>query len=754
MYRDLTPFVIMFGLFFMGLQVLNSQTSGRKLQDSYQFNIQKTTEKIMIDGNLSEEVWKTAEVATDFWMSFPTDDRRVEPESQTEVRVTYDDNFIYVGAICFDDADHVIPSRKRDAVEFWRGDAFAVLFDPINEQTAGFSFGVNPAGVQTESLISGQTGRRGDNRPGRPPTGVNNAWDNKWYSEVKTLGDHWTVEIAIPFKTLRFDPNKMSWGVNFIRGEPRTNSYHTWSPVPVQFRGIDLGYTGAMHWDQPPANVKSNISIIPYLLGSTVKDFEEETPTEWNGEVGVDAKIAVTPSLNLDITVNPDFSQVDVDQQVTNLTAFSIRFPERRLFFLENSDLFQNFGIPPMRPFFSRRIGLDDDGNALPILYGARLSGNVNKDLRLGAMNLQTQASEAGPAQNYTSLALHQRVLARSVVRGYFHNRQGLLDGEFQGDNYNRTAGMEFSFQSQDGKVRSVVGYGKSFSDGADNENYFYNLSLGYDNRNISAYSNVAGAGDNYFADMGFLPSLNHYDAIRDSSIHVGFLHQFTRFSYTFYPENPKIISHVLSGRSISDITNSGKWFNNTLVLGYTLNLKNTSRYSLDYTLNGKSLLFPFSFTDDGEPLPVGDYNYNFIQLRYQSDQRKVLRFEGGFQAGGFYNGTAIQYDLGIRYRIQPWGNFDLRFTLSDLDFPDPYGNERLFLISPRIELNFTRNLFWTTFLQYNTQRDNFNINSRLQWRYLPMSDLFIVYSDNYAVQMWGPKNRALVVKLNYWLNL
>ncbi len=733
---------------------LLGQTTQQNLQETYQLAIQKTSEEILIDGKLQEAVWKSANVADNFWMSFPFDGQRVADNIQTEVMVTYDDNFIYIAAICHDDAQHIIPSRKRDTPEFWRGDAFGVVIDPVNERTNGFVFGVNVAGVQTESLITGQTGRRGDNRPGREPTGINRAWDNKWYSEVTTHNDQWIVELAIPFKTLRFDPGKMVWGINLIRGEPRTNSYHTWSPVPVQFRGVDLGFTGALTWDQPPGNVKSNISVIPYILGSTVKDFEEDTPNELKAEAGVDAKIAVTSSLNLDITVNPDFSQVDVDQQVTNLTAFSIRFPERRLFFLENSDLFQNFGIPPMRPFFSRRIGLDEDGNALPILYGARLSGNLNKNLRLGLMNLQTQASEAGPAQNYTSLAVHQQVLARSVIRGYFHNRQAMEDGEFQGDNYNRNAGLEFNFQSQDGKWRAFGGYGMAFSDGISTNNCFYNVGVGYDSRNISAYTNTAGVGNNYYADMGFIPLIDHYDAVRDTFIHVGFQHQFSRFSYTIYPDNPKVISHVFSLRNVLDMRNNWNMIKDNFEAGYQINFENTSNVSVAYNIDDVNLLFPFSFTDEGEPLPAANYDYNSVEMRYRSDLRKVLSFDGGFQYGGFYNGRLMQLDLGLRYRVQPWGNFDLRFTLSDLDFPGIYGNEQLFLISPRTEINFTRNLFWTTFFQYNTQKDNFNINSRLQWRFQPMSDLFIVYSDNYAVEFWGPKNRALVVKMNYWLNL
>jgi hypothetical protein len=140
--------------------------------------------------------------------------------------------------------------------------------------------------------------------------------------------------------------------------------------------------------------------------------------------------------------------------------------------------------------------------------------------------------------------------------------------------------------------------------------------------------------------------------------------------------------------------------------------------------------------------------------MGFQSDQRRLFSVKGAASYGTFYGGTRTKLLLQLKYRAQPWGNFSVNFEQNDLRFPDPYGSGNLFLISPRIEINFSRSIFWTTFLQYSTQQDNFNINSRFQWRFAPMSDLYIVYTDNYAVEFWGPKNRALVIKLNYWLSL
>ena len=164
-------------------------------------------------------------------------------------------------------------------------------------------------------------------------------------------------------------------------------------------------------------------------------------------------------------------------------------------------------------------------------------------------------------------------------------------------------------------------------------------------------------------------------------------------------------------------------------------------------------MLYPFSFIDE-EPLPAGIYKYDYGEIMYHSDQRRRFIVKAGIQYGSFYNGTRARYIVGIKYRAQPWGNFEINVEDNDLQFPESYGSENLLLISPRIEINFSKSIFWTTFLQYNTQNDNFNINSRLQWRFKPMSDVYLVYTDNYAVEFWGVKNHAVVLKVNYWLNL
>ena len=726
--------------------ILSYALSAQNNAQAYRLNIKRMDEKIRLDGMLDEPFWEDLEIATNFWMNFPVGGTPVDDEVQTSVKIAYDDDFIYIGVECHGKGPFLVQSLKRDNDSFWNGDAFAVVFDPVNERTNGVIFGVNPAGVQTEALITGEPARRGGQL-----SGYNKAWDNKWYTQASVTENGWTAEMMIPFKSLRFG-RKGHWGINFIRVDAQNNANHSWAPVPIQFYGTDLGYLGQLIWDKPPRNEKGNISLVPYLLGNVYKDYESKSDLSQSFALGMDAKIAINSNLNLDLTVNPDFSQVDVDEQQTNLTTVNLRFPERRLFFLENSDIFSNFGTNA-KPFFSRKIGLDDDGNTIPIIFGARLSGNLNKNLRIGLMNTQTQEQEL-PGNNYSSFALHRRILKRAVLRGYFHNRVGYTDGSVQEDNFNRIGGLEFNYSSEDSKWRAVTGYGLAFSNENQNENHLFNLFGGYGGRAFNVMVNISGLGDNYINDFSLIPRQKHYDALEDTTYILGFNHWWATMGYKFYPENTFINQHGFSLTTNGDRTaTSNQLIQDKHQLSYKFLMKNTSTLDLTYAHEGVNLLYPFGFTDN-EPLPAKLYRFDYGQIKYVTDRRREIKLTSGFRYGSFYNGTRTEFSLAVDYRVQPWGNFSLNFVQNDLEFSGNYGAEQLLLFGPKAEINFSKNFFWTTFMQYNTQSDNFNINSRLQWRYMPMSDLFIVYSDNYMVEYFGPRNRGLVLKLNYWFNL
>ncbi len=738
--RIATFFVL---LLLISPRLLDAQAM-TEYQKNFQLNIKPTTEQIKIDGILDEPVWAIAELAKDFHKKYPNDIG--ESQRKTEVRLTYDDKNIYFGFKVYDSGTAVEQSLKRD-IGHDGGDGVAVMLDPLNQKTNGFFFVVSALNVQSEDQLS-------NSFIDKPSW----SWDTKWTTATKDYGTYWIAEVAIPLKSLRFDPNQKQWGINFLRIDAKHNEYSAWTKVPTNFKSYDLGYMGILHFPTSLAKSKNNIIFQPYITGNGNEDKENGQTLQTAGTAGFDAKVAVNSSLNLDLTVNPDFSQVEVDQQVTNLTRFNIFLPEKRTFFLENSDLFSDFGIPPIRPFYSRTIGLDKDGNKIPILFGARLSGNLDPQTRIGAMNMQTGRQGNYSPENFSAFTVHRRVLKRSSLKAYFLNRENFIseaDAKKNPlDRYGRNAGLSFEYSNTKGTFGSWTHYNQSYKEGITKEDSYVETGFMANSKHWNYVTLVNNVGKNYYTDMGYVQRINNYDAVRDTTIRLGFKSLFANLSYTTMPPSGKI-GKLTIGLNQDLVMNPDNSFNegNTR-LSARSEYKNTSSIQLNATSTTLDLKYPISFTD-ATPIPATRYSFNQIDLGYMSDFRKSFGYGLGFTLGQFYNGTVRGFGAGFNLRKQPHLNFGIRTQFSHIELPKPYGSTDLILIQPRVEYNFNTQLFWTTFMQYNTQSNNFSVNSRLQYRYKPMSDFYLVYTDNYFTDpLFKNKNRALIFKFNYWFNL
>ena len=292
-----------------------------EFQKDYQLDLIKATDVIKIDGILDEAIWASANFTHADNKKFPNNIG--EAKRKTEVRFTFDDKNIYFAFKVYDSGTAIIKSLKRD-VGHDGNDGIGIVLDPLNQKTNGFFFVLSALNVQSEDQLSSSTERMSDW-----------SWDTKWFSATKDYGNFWVAEIMIPLKSLRYDPNQKYWGINFIRIDAKNVQYNTWAKVPPTFRSYDLGYTGVIHWPTAPPINSNNLIIQPYITGTANEDKLNNKSFNANGNAGFDAKVALNTSLNLDVTVNPDFSQVEVDQQVTNLTRFNIFLPERRNFFIE-----------------------------------------------------------------------------------------------------------------------------------------------------------------------------------------------------------------------------------------------------------------------------------------------------------------------------------------------------------------------------------------------------------------------------------
>ncbi len=694
--------------------------------EEFQLKINKSIDQIVVDGILDEESWKVADVAKDFFRVLPMDTGYAE--AKTEVMMTYDEKNIYMAIICWDpmEGDNIVASLRRD-FSFPLNDNFLVFIDPFQDKINGFSFGSSAAGAQWDGLQSD-----GGN--------VGLEWDNKWESElIKEDGSH-THEFAIPYKSIRYKKGIDKWGINFSRLDLKLNEKSSWAPVPRQFSTSSLAFAGSLLWDEPPPPAGPNISLIPYLSGRAIKNHEIGSDATYKFDGGLDAKIGITSSLNLDLTINPDFSQVEVDEQVTNLSRFELFFPEKRQFFLENSDLFANFGYRRARPFFSRRIGLES-----PIIAGARLSGKINKDWRVGVMDIGTSRVDSTrfPAQNYMVAALQRRVFDRSNIGFIFVDRSS-IDAQPEDtltNAWNRVAGVDFNLFTADN-----LWEGKLFLHGSKtllNEDISHGLSFGYKGQNFSASWEHQYIGKDFEADVGFVPR-------------TGYARLNPDFGYSWYPESTVVNRHGPNMRNQFYFTDGWGFTDYSFRLEYELLLLNTASYKVEIEEIYVKLTQPFDPTNSGnDTLPVGsEYNYRTVGFDITSDKRKLFTYQVGGNFGGYFNGDRTNLKLNLSYRFQPYGSIALATDYNKLTFPDERNNSEFFLIGPKFDITFTRNIFLTTWIQYNNQINNININARFQWRYLPVSDLFIVYTDNYFSDSFKTKNRALVIKLNYWLNL
>jgi hypothetical protein len=648
--------------------------------------------------------------------------------SRTEVMVTYDKINLYLAVICYDTlpGKRPVESLRRDW-SFPKNDNFIAFIDTYNDQTNGFAFGINAAGAQWD----GQQSNGGS---------VSLDWDTKWRSAVKNYPDRWVAEIAIPFRSIRYRDGVTEWGISFSRLDLKTAEKSSWTPIPRQFQTANLAFTGALVWDRPLPKSGTRFSWIPYISAKATRDVENSEKTNPDAAVGMDAKITLSTSMNLDLTVNPDFSQVEVDRQRTNLDRFELFFPEKRQFFLENSDLFASLGSENIRPFFSRRIGLQN-----PVQAGARLSGQIGEKWRIGLMDMQTGTKNGIRAANFGVAAIQRQLFIRSNVTAFMINKQitSPLEGEDIFDSgHNRVAGIDFNLSSADSRWTGKAFYHQSFYPDASGDASTLAGRVSYETQTVSLSLDQAWVGADYLAEVGYIRRKGFYQVNPSAG-------------YKFFPNSKKIANHG-PAIEIDMFYNPGfSLTDREIEFSYSLEWLSRSKLSIQLEEGYIKLQQPFDPTNTGgDSLTAGsEFYWEEIALIYNSDIRKSFNWVVSTRYGGFFNGTRLSLVGELNYRIQPYGSLALMASYHKISLPDPYNSAELVLIGPRLDITFSDKLFLTTFAQYNNQIDNFNVNIRFQWRFAPVSDFYIVYTENAYPGDFITKNRGLVAKFSYWFN-
>ena len=704
----------------------------------------KTLEAPVINGRVDDDLWQKATVITDFVQA-----ERYEGQpatERTEVRILYDDKNIYIGVICFDSEPNqiIVTDARRDS-NLDDTDSFRIIFDTYHDKQNGFVFGTNPAGIEYDAQVTNE-GEGGGGGPGRGSgrrsqggagAGFNLNWDTS-FAVATARGEYgWSAEFAIPLRTLRYESEKpQTWGLNFQRNVRRKREIVYWSPVSRIFNLNRVSSAGVLEGLE--LSTPRNFKVTPYALGSGDRDYTVDESANTDAEWGVDAKFGITPALNLDLTYNTDFAQVEVDAQQVNLTRFNLFFPEKRLFFLENAGNFTMGQSQSVELFFSRRIGISDEGEIVPILGGARVSGKL-RDFDVGVMNMQTQ-DKAGVAvaNNYTVASVIREFPNRSRIGALFVNR--IATGDLAGENdWNRTFGLDGKLGI--GEAFTLTGFAaRTQTPGLEGDEHALNARAEYQTTRGRVWLGVAEVGENFNPEVGFL----RRDDYR--SINTG----------VFMNLRPDI-QWLRELRP--HITYRGFWnldgFKETedLHMDTHIDFENGAYFSPAVNRSVEGLKEPFEIAE-GIIVQPGAYQNWEMAWRWNTNQAAPVSYTGELQNGGFLSGSKTTVDTTINYRYKSKIITSATWSYNDVDLVE--GSFITNLGQFRISYNFSPLIYLQAFVQYNDNLDLWTSNIRFSWLNTAGTGLFIVYNNANGLgnERFGPQNRSFIVKYNYQFDL
>ncbi len=676
----------------------------------------EVAEAPVIDGRLDDSVWQEATAMTGFTQRVPLDG---QPASErTEVRVIYDDQALYVGVWAFDSqADAITYGERIRDYEVNQSDAVVFVLDTYNDDQNGFVFGTTPTGIEYDGQVANE-GRGGGRFQGGgfnsrqrfqsgSGGGFNKNWDGSWTVATTTDGEGWYAEFRIPFNTLRYGNDADTWGFNVIRRIRRLNEESAWTPVPREFNLYRLNYAGDLEGLRPP--FRRLATVTPYMLGSTGRDYTAATSFSQEGNLGGELKFQVTQALTLDVTYNTDFAQVEVDDQQLNLTRFSLNFPEKRPFFLENAGFF-NVGGGGADLFFSRRIGIAS-GQPVPIRGGARLSGRA-AGLNVGLLHIQTgESSGLADAHGYSVARLARELPNRSRIGGLLVNKSG-PDGDF-----NRTyaadvavgVGEALTFSSFVSQTDDPVSVGNE---------YAWDASGNWSSREWTVTAQAREIGEGFNPEVGFLPR-------RGYRYYQFFIMQYIRPTWL-----REIRPHISYFTYDSRKTGVERGFQESARLHIDVHWEwpSGAQIHTGANLNTEGIYEPFQIFGTDVVVPESSYSGWESQLVFNSNPAARFSATSRINFGSFLSGSRWGGNGSLTFR--PNASFSTSARINYFDVNLPQGQFETVLLGMNFGYFFTPRIYLQSLIQYSNQVDSWSANLRFGWLNTAGTGLFIVYND------------------------
>jgi len=591
-------------------------------------------------------------------------------------------------------------------------DAFLVIIDGLLDRQNGFMFGTNAAGIEYDAQIT----KEGSGDFGSGGGAFNLNWDSSWTVKSQ-IGDYgWSAEFEIPFRTLRYGSGDVQdWGINFRRNIRRNNEVAYWAPLDRNRTLQRVSEAGTLKGVAPPA--QRNLQLTPYVLSSARRG-GGLTGTETDSDVGFDVKYSITPSLTLDLTYNTDFAQVEADELQLNLDRFALFFPEKRPFFLENAGQFGVGNGGEVELFFSRRIGISDEGSVIPVDGGARLSGKVGERTNLGLLYMSTE-SVAGiaPGNDFTVARFNQELSNRSSIGAIYVGRDG--DGSFltpQSDDYNHSYAVDGTWGIGDNVLLNAW-VAKSDTPGLNGDDNAYSVSADYSTGTWSTALSVTDVGEDFNPEVGFLSRTNYRKVsgrllrrIRPDDT-WGLLELRPHISYTGYwkPDG-------FQESGFLHIDNHFEFRTGTEL-----------HTGVNFTKAGVINAFEIV---DGVTVQSGTYDHGEVQIVYFTNQSKPVSFSLRTTVGGRFGGDRLSLQPSIRYRIGETFRSELELVYNDFDLPVPNGDFTANLARLRLSYSFTPSVQLQALVQYNDNADTIGTNVRFSWLRNANSGLYLVYNE------------------------
>jgi hypothetical protein len=702
---------------------------------------------VAVDGRLDESVWAQGEPADDFVQMQPVEGARATEAHRSEVRFLYDDENLYVGATFFEDEPDKLVTNdlKRDFPGARDGDLYVLILDTFHDRLNGYNFQTNP-GCALRDSQSYDDGRS-----------VNANWDTVWFCESSVDEKAWYVEQAIPFKQLRFPQrDAQTWGVNVFRLIRHTNEQTVWNQIPRQFNQFKTSYAGVLEGISG-VNPGRNIRIKPF---ATTQGRYDGRRTLGDADGGLDVKVGLGTNLVLDATWRTDFSQVEADTQQVNLTRFSLFFPEKREFFLENQGALQigpptGFGGRNVNfvPFFSRTIGLSEDGQPIPVVGGLRLTGKVGRNT-IGVLNMQVDREErAGgleplPSANYSVIRYGREFMSNSSVGLFF------LDKE-RGAGSNRLGGADLKFypmRTMNIDALFMRSQKTGFDDGT-----AWRAGFQYDPGRTIYTINYTSLGNTFRNELGFIPRQG-VDIMTGSVLH--------RFRpRALAPRIREIRAELPYSRfdrnALNPLTGDALGLETETVSPViTAEFSDSSNVSFQTIRNLEVLSNPFrpQGIPTGRTIPVGEYTFYGNELSYDPTNARRIAPTGSVRFGEFYSGDRVGYTAGVRLRASEKLATTFSFSRDMIDLPEDV-SFHTDLASLRVDASFSTRMFLNAYIQYNSVTRQWLSNVRFDFIHHPLSDIFIVYNDTRYGDGLSPARttqlptRALILKVTHLLS-